>query len=418
MKFLLFFLLIISFKHLNALKLDIISEINPSINSYNNLIANNKNYNLSYFTNTASLSFTLKKIPLEKTDSYMDISIGFAAYTINSSSKTINSLYLRDLNEYKELFLNKAFLKIDKFGYEDFILYFGKMPYQSGNGILISDNGKGLDGIKLDIGGLLFSDKVEFFYFKTHSFSDIDIFGTSYNKSLGDGIWQIYISNINSKNSKEPLSYFTKTARIYYGISYNLNKDNIFYSVDFIKQTGNSKKINSKLIDEAYAFKIEASWIMKLPLLRYTKTKAGYLKSSGGENQRKNKTFFSHTSKRTDGFNWIGLGNIYKAFSWGIAKTSNTLSGLPDNDSGIDALNVALEIPIKKISFLSFEFTRLKTTNSSISNDIGNEFAMKFINTLSKRLKLEVIYSSFNPKGQYKSLKSTNAIILSAKAEF
>lgn len=417
MRLFLFFLLIVYVKNLNAARFDISSEINPSINMYSNLISKDHNYNLSYFKNTTEVSFTLKNIALEKTDSYMDVYVAIKSYNITTSSKTINSLYINEL-KYKDIFINKVYLKINEFIDENLTINFGRMPYQIGNGLLISDNGKGIDGIKFEVKNLLFSNKLEFFYFKTSSNSDIDIFGTNYNKSFGDGQWDIYASKINSKNSTEPLSNFIETKRTYYGISYYVDKNNITYSFEFTKQTGSSKKISKILTDNAYVFDVKASWKTKLPILGYVKTKAEYLKSSGGENQKNNKTFYSYTSKKQDGFEWIGIGNIYKAFAWGIAKTSDTISGLPDNDSGIRALNIGIEFPFKNTSVLSFELTNLKNTNSSISKNIGKEFAFKLISIPSKRLKTEITYAIFEPNGQYKHLKSTNCLTITATAGF
>lgn len=406
-----------------AAKLDITSNINSSIKSFSNLINENKSYNLSYITNSASVSFTLKNIVLEKTsDSTMDISINFKTYTINDSSEVLNSLYIKDIYEFYRIntvFINKAYTRIYKFPYPCATLTFGKMPYKLAKGLVLSDNDRGVDGLKLDLTSKLFADIIEFFYFKTNNQSSINTLGFSYNISFGDGIWQFYGVNIKTDESKEPTNTFEKTNRNYYGFSYFIDKNNITYSFEFAKQKGKSYLSNSSKDDDAYALKINSSWFTKLPILGHTKARAGYFKSSGGENQSKNKTFYSYLTDRFSDFDYKGIGTIYKASVYGLSKASDTTSGLPQGIYGIKTVNVGIDIALKRNITLSFDYFKHKAFQSQSSDNIGKEYTSTLTSKLSEKTSLSLIFSEFSPQGILKlNQTKTRAFLINIKAGF
>ncbi|MCX7641697.1 MAG: hypothetical protein N2Z20_03585 [Elusimicrobiales bacterium] len=417
------YLLLTILNNLYPAKLDITSELNSSIKIFSNLINQDKSYNLSYLSNLASVSFTLKNITLEKTDnSTMDISIGFKGFIINDSTKTKSSIYLRDIYEFYSLesnfFMDKAYTKIYSFLNPKINLTFGRFPYQISQGLVLSDNSKGLDGIKIDINSF-FADIIELFYIKSsNQDSDINTYGFTYNKSFGDGIWQIYSLKINTSLSKEPLQTYLKTDRFYYGGSYSIEKNNIKYSFEFTKQEGNSIiQSSNKKDDDAYALKMNASWYLRLPLIGNSKLKATYLKSTGGQTNTKNKTFFSYLSKRYNGFEYYGEGNIYKVFAWGISKSSNTISGLPQNTSGIKIAGVGIDLPLKK-STLSINYLKYRVSDSTSSNDLGKEYSFSLLSKLSQKTLLELNYSTFSPSLLLKNLKGTKLFFINIKSGF
>lgn len=413
--------LILAVNYLFGARFEITSNIDTSIRSFSDII-DPKIKNLSYISNSASLSFTLKDIALEKTsDSTMNISVSFKAYTITDSSDIINSLYLRDINSFYQtnrVFIDKVYTQIFRFPYPYTTLTFGRMPYKLSDGVLISDNGKGLDGLKLDITSKLFADIIELFYFKEGRGGEIDTTGINYKISSDDGIWQFYGVKMKTDLSNEPINTFTKTDRLYYGFSYSLEKNKITYSFEFTKQYGRSYKTDISKNDDAYAFKINSSWPMTLPIFGNVRMRAGYIKSTAGETQKKNKTFYSYLSERFSDLDYKGLGTIYKAYIWGISKTSSTISGLPDKLYGIRTVNVGLDIPFERYLTFSLDFSRFKSYSSEISNNIGKEYSFSLSSNPSQRASLLIRYSSFIPQGALNKNRKTKGFFLNIKVGF
>lgn len=418
-------------------KLDITAENSFSVKSFSNLINDGRNYNLSYYSNNSSIYFTLKNINLEKTDnSWMDASLGFRFVSADQSSKTLNSIYLNELYIYNSknpsyIYSDRAYVKIYNFIYNDVIASFGKQPYKLSSGLVLSDNSKGLDGFKLELINKFFSDVIDIFYFRVNNnFTDEkipeNIYGFSFNKSFGDGIWQLYyLKNSNSKTTQD-ISFISKKAdKNFFGISYLLDKNNILYSSEFALQKGNSKDITGNTIKHnAYALNVNALWKMNIPKIGKTSTRFNYLKSSGNSstNFKENKAFYSPFSERYDGYERKGLGEIFKASAFDAFKTSNTLNGFPDGLSGITVASMGFDIQRSKslISVDYFGYKATQTTVSSKSLSLGTELDIKYSLNMGEKAVFYIVYAVFSPKSAIKSTetKSTKLFSINIKARF
>ncbi len=424
-------------QNIYSAKLDILADLDSSFKSFSNLIDKDKNYNLNYFTQTSELVFTLKNINLEKTEnSWMDLQIGFFSTSIQSSSKTINSLYINDLYNFYDrknsVFIpNKAFIKIHNFLKDNIILSFGKQSYTLSSGMVISDNRKGLNGIKIELLNQFYSDTIELFYFRPENYlfeekpSD-NLFGASFYKSFGDGMWQIYfVKEKNDELSKEIFFESKKTNKVFYGISYNLNQNNITYFSDFVLQKGYSINIsNKKIKHNAYALNLKALWNMKLPKLGKVDAKFNFIKSSGNSSNSfsENRAFYSPYSLRFNGFERVGAGEIYKAGFFDTHKTTSTLTGINDDLSGFNIYGFGIDIPQKE-NKISFDYFAYKATNSITKNKsvfLANEYNIKYTINLSKKASFSIIYCSFSPKSTLNpnNLKTTKLFSISIKTGF
>ena len=416
---LLFFLLL--GENLKAIKLDINLENYFNLKSLNSLRDRDKSYNISYFVQNSYLYFTLKNIPLEKYDADMDISIGLRFLNINYSSKTLNTLYINEMYKYydsKNIFFypDKAYVKFYNFPYNDTLLNIGKFPFKIASGIALDDNQMGFNGIQIEIQEKLYTDKINLFYFQTES--DINtyqtthhIYGININKSFGDGNWEVYYIKDNANGYGENIGYtFKNTNKNFYGTSYLIDNEKISYMIDLVFEGGNSQKISNQIIEhKAYAYNINAGWKMKIPIFGKTKTRVGFLKSSGNssKNFTKDKSFFSSFSKRYTGFERFGYGEIFKASIYDTSKTTNTITGFNENLSGLTISNLGFDINYKKGKLVLdyFNYSATKTQIQTLSTFIGSEYNVKYIFEMSKNVNLSLTYGSLKLKEQDKPTK-------------
>ncbi len=431
-----FLLMLALIKNAYAAKLDITADNYFSLKSFSNLINENKNYNLTYYSNNSAISFTLKNINLEQTDnSWMDVGLGFRFISVEESSKTIDSIYLRDLYDYygksSYLYADKAYVKIYNFAYDGVIATFGKQPYTVASGLVLSDNFRGLDGAKFEIIDKYFMDSLDLFYFRSNNFfSDSNapenIYGISANKSFGDGIWQIYYVKEKNSDQTKDISFNSKeTNKNFFGVSYYLDKNNITYSSEFALQKGNSKDLSDNTINHnAYALNLKAGWKMNIPKFGKTNARFNYIKSSGNSSSsfKENKAFYSPFSKLYEGYERTGLGEIYKASAFNASKTSDTLNGLPEGLSGITAAGMGIDI-LKSKGVISIDYFGYKATQSTSLNkgiSLGTELDIKYSLKLGEKASFYVVYATFSPKSALNAqgIKSTKLFSINVKAKF
>jgi len=413
----LFFIFTINLK---ALKLDINMDNYFSVKSLNSIPNESKKYNLSYFTQNSYLSFTLKNIPLEKYDSDIDISIGMRFMSINQSSKTLNSLYINELYRYYDsknnfFYPDKAFVRFYNFPYENTSFSAGRFPFRVASGLVLDDNQKGFNGIKMDIEKKFYTDKINLFYLQNEDNkyqTTHHLYGINIHKSFGDGLWNIYYIKNKANGKGENLTYiFNNTDKNFYGTSYSIEGDIINYTLDLVFEGGNSKEdlTQKEITHKAYAYNTNAKWITNLPIIGKTSTRVGFMKSSGNtsNNFTTDKSFFSTFSKRYCGFERCGYGEILNGSVYDTAKTTDTPTGFNKNLSGLTISNLGFDIDYKKgkLTFDYFNYTATQSKISSISTFIGSEYNIKYVFEMSKNVNLSLIYGALKLKGEQKSTK-------------
>ncbi len=407
--------------NLYSLRLDIKSDINTSLKSFSNLIYQSKNYNLSYIKSNIDFSLTLKDIVLEKTNnSYADVSVGFKALSV-SEGNIDSKPYLKEIYDFygtkNTFFPYNAYVRLKNFPYADCNLTSGRLSYTLSNGVVLSDNSKGLDGFKIDIINS-FADIIELFYFRTFHESNHNISGVSINKSFGDGVWQVYLLKNTSGIENTPLFSYAKTNKTYTGISYFIDTKKLLYSFEFATEGGKSTLLQGKEIKHsAYALNLKALWNMEIAIIGKIKARAEYTNSSGGGNLQKDKTFYSAFSKRFCGFERCGVGEIFATSIWSAPKSSNTVSGLPQNIAGIRAVKAGFDILFNKYT-ISFDFYRYTANSSPSSKDIGKEQSIRISKILSEKTSISTVYSKFKPEGAFTTLTPSYLFSFEIKTGF
>ena len=393
--------------NLKALKLDINMDNYFSIKSLNNLKYGSRNYNLSYYNQNSYLSFTLKNIVLEKADTFMDVSIGIRFMSINSSTKTLTSPYITDIYTYYDsknmvFYPDKSYLKIYNFPKNKTSLMIGRFPFTLSSGMVIDDNQKGFNGIKIDLDDGLYTDNLNLFYFQPEEYKSPKtthhLFGMNVKRSFGDGNWQIYYVNDRANGEGENINYYFKeTNKKFYGTSYYIDKENMSYMLDVVFEGGKSINISEqKIKHESYAYNIKTGWKMNIPVIGKTKARFNFIKSSGNNSNisNKDKSFFSSFAKRYNAFERYGLGEIYKASIYDTSKTTDSFTGFNSKLSGLRVSNLGFDIDYKKGKFLVdyFNYKATQSINLSLSKFLGYEYNIKYILEMSKNLNLSITY--------------------------
>jgi len=402
---------IIFIMNANAAKLDISAEAKTNTKSYENLINSNYQKNLSYFSQDAEISFTVKKINLEKTEnSDMDISVGIKAIGIDKSSKVINSIQLSEgINRYPAInnaIINQSFIRINNFYKEGIIATFGRQKYTLGQGLVLSDNDLGFTGIKIENKRFLKLDNTEAFLWRETKNENIyTITGINLSKNWGDGTWQTYyVSQYSGETEKEIGWTAKKRNKKFTGIRYFISKNQINFDGEFVTQRGNAQKINGENVDyKSYAFLMRGEWYQKTPILGKTKTRLSYSKSSGNPSSVSNKdsAFYPDFSLRFNGFEHTGTGYIFSANIFDTLKTSNTINGLPDGLSGLNTVNIGFDFPYKKL-WLSVDYLIYKAAQNIYDNGntkLGIEWDIKASWPMSEKIDFNIIYANFKPQG-------------------
>jgi len=420
------------FNNLYAAKLDLSSDINASVKSYSNLI-NTKD--LSYYENDINLGFTVKKIILEKTDnSSMDISIGFRNIQIDNSTSVLNSNQMKEAIEYypevNKPFINKAYVKIYNFYSDDIDFTFGRQNYTLGQGIVLSDNEKGFNGLKLEFKNKVkFLDNLDFFTFREiKEGNPFYLYGLNGFINGFDGTWEIYHFYQKTNKNDQEIAYQSKEIdKRFSGIRYFLNKNQVDFDGEFAIQRGNNTNFSkdNKIDYKGYAFTLKSSFNQKLPILGPSRTRILYSKSTGnsGSNFEKDRAFSPQFTAKYCGVSRCGYGEIFSASVYDVFKTSNTLNGLPDGISGLNTINFGFDIPYNKLilSFDYFLFKADKNTNDKGNLRLASETDLKIGYKLGEKLSLDLIYATLNPLAALDKknvLKNTKLIAFNIKARF
>jgi len=362
----------------------------------------------------------------------MDIFIGLKNINVDKTSSTLNSTLLQEnYNFYPETnrpFINQAYAKIYNFYKEGIIASFGRQTYTLGQGIALSDNYKGFNGIKFEFNEYLKVDQIETFLFRDVINENIyKIYGVNVVKNGFDGKWQAYFLAQDVSGEKPEISFnATDSKKNFSGIRYYLAKNQISFDGEYIIQMGSAKDATtSKKVDyKGYAFLIKGQWKQKMPLLGHTRTRLSYGRSSGnsGAVGKQDKAFYADLGYRYDGMSRDGFGSIFSTSLYDVFKTSPTLNGLPDGMSGLNVIDFGFDYPHNQRLALSFDYIGFKASeniNNPGTLKIGYEMDFKAEYKLGEKLSLFAVYATFTPDSALgTTLKTTKMTSFSIKAKF
>lgn len=417
----------------HALKLELTAGVDAQMRSYQNIASPTGEKNLSYYYDNSYINFVIKQIVLEKSeDSKMDVFIGLKNIDVDRTSSTLNSPLLQEnYNFYPEInrpFVNQAYARIYNFYRENITASFGRQSYTLGQGIVLSDSGRGFNGVKLEFKDYLKIDQSEAFIFRDALNENIyKIYGLTLMESGLDGTWQAYFFTQDVSAEKQEISFDAKDSKKNFaGIRYYTAKNQLSFDGEYILQTGSAKDSNTlKKVDyKGYAFLLKGQWKQRMPLLGPTRTRLSYGKSSGNSRavSGQDKAFYADLGYRYNGVSREGFGSIFAASLYDVFKTSPTLNGLPDGISGLNIIDFGFDYPHNERLMLSFDYLGFRAAENTVrpgTLKIGTEMDFKAEYKLGEKLSLFAVYSIFTPDSALgSSLKKTKMTSLSVKAKF
>ncbi|MEW5951402.1 MAG: hypothetical protein AB1637_05895 [Elusimicrobiota bacterium] len=432
MKYLILTLIFILSPRAWALKLELNAGVDADIRSYDNLIYKNKQKDFSYHSDNTYINFVIKQIVLEKAEnSKMDVFVGIKNVGVDKTSSTVNSAYLNEnLSFYPQInspFINQAYAKVYNFYKEGINAYFGKQSYTLGQGIVLSDCGRGFDGLRFDFTDYLGINSAETFIFRDTNKQDniYKIYGLNIQQNGFDGTWQAYFLNQKRSGAAEEINLSAENSnKNFAGIRYFTSKNQLAFDGEYVIQSGSSDEVltGNKVKYKGYAFLLKGQWKQNMPLLGPTRTRLSYGKSSGdsGSNAKENKAFYADLGYRYDGVNRSGFGQIFSASLYDVFRTSDTANGLPSGISGLNIINFGFDWPYKKMLF-SVDYIGFRAAEN-ISNPgtfkIGTETDIKAEYKLGEKFSLFAVYAYFNSDSALGSLKTVKMTSLAIKAKF
>jgi len=365
----------------------------------------------------------------------MDITVGLKSVGTGASTGTATALQLRDgMNRYPSVnntpFVNQAYIKIYNFTRDGITATIGRQKYTLGQGIVLSDDDLGFTGARFEMNGFLKTDFTEFFFWRNFIGSAVyKIMGFNVNKNLGDGNWQVYYFLQNSDGASEELSYSAlEKNKKFFGVRYNVNKNQLYFDGEFILQRGGAKDaLTDANIDyKSHAFLIKGIWSQKMPVFGQTRTRLSYGKSSGnsGAVTGEDKAFHPEFAHKYTGFEQDGFGAIFASSLYGTIKTSDTVNGLPDGISGLNTVNMGFDFPYKKliISADYFVYRASKNINDPGNVRLGSEWDLKFAYPMGEKVSLNMVYASFKPQSALNpvnlTLENIKLVSFNIKARF
>ncbi len=421
-----------------ATKLDLSSNVELRAGNYQHLVYGNTRNSQPIFSENATLGFVIKNITLEKAeDSTMDVgivlqSIGPGA---SSSGTVITSPQFTDAaaqlpNMNGTPFIHSAYVRIYKFLRPNITATFGRQDFLLGQGITLSSQDLGLAGGRLEIDNILNRAKADLFAFrpfKTNRF--FKIYGGTLYYPSNEGLWQVYHfwekddgSDPNPTASDNDMFHALSKTKKFTGVRYFLSQKQLTFDGEAAMQRGTAKKAGGGAGKyEAHAFIIKGSWNQDISFFGQSKVRLAYGRSSGnsGYDSATDKAFFPAFGARYNGLERKGYGAIAGASLYDMVKTSGTVNGLPCGVSGLNIINLGVDLPYKKllISADIYKFRASKNANGG-SLQIASEWDLKASYPMGENMQLSAVYAVFSPLSLYPQSKQAGLAYGSISAKF
>ena len=414
----------------SATKLDLFSNVEIRAGNYQRLVYGDTRNSQPIFSENATLGFVIKGIQLEKTrESAMDVGIVLQSIGPGASSNTIISPQFTDAaarlpNSNGTPFIRSAYVKIYKFIRPGITATFGRQDFLLGQGITLSGGDLGLAGGRLEVDKILNSVKADLFAFrpfKTNRF--FKIYGATLFYPSTEGLWQIYHFQEKDDGPVRDIMFdaLSKTKK-FTGVRYFLSQKQLTFDGEAVIQRGTAKKIGGGTGNyEAHAFMLKGSWNQDITFFGQSKVRLAYGRSSGnpGRDSATDKAFFPAFGSKFNGLERRGYGAIAGASLYDIIKTSSTANGLPYGISGLNIINLGVDLPYKKliISADIYKFRASKNANNG-SLQIASEWNLKASYPMGETLQLNAVYAVFTPLGIYPQSREAKLAYGAISAKF
>ncbi|MDO8805925.1 MAG: hypothetical protein Q7R35_16010 [Elusimicrobiota bacterium] len=413
-----------------ATKLDLSSNVEIKAGNYQNLVYGNATNSQPVFFETATLGFVIKGINLEKTqDSTMDVGIVLQSIGPGASSNTVISPQFIDAaarlpSANGTPFIRSAYVKIYKFMLPGMTATLGRQDFLLGQGITLSGGDLGLAGGRLEADNILGKIKADLFIFrpfKNNRFFKI-YGGTAYFPST-EGLWQVYHFWEKDDGAAQDIMFnaLSKTKK-FTGVRYFLSQKQLTFDGEAVIQRGTAKKTDGGTGKyEAHAFMLKGSWSQDISFFGQSRVRLAYGRSSGnpGSDSATDKAFFPAFGGKFSGLERKGYGAIAGASLYDIIKTSSTANGLPYGVSGLNIINIGVDLPYKKL-IISADLYKFRASKNAAdgSLQVASETDLKAAYPLGENMQLSAVYAVFTPLGLYPQSRQAKLIYGAISAKF
>ncbi len=414
----------------SATKLDLSSNVDIKAANYTNLITGGERHGQAVYSENASLGFIIKNIKLEKTEnSTMDVGIVLNSVGTGASTNTITAPQFSEaVSRYPNVdgtpFVKEAYIRVYNFLNPRTTVTLGRQAFTLGQGITLADDGLGLPGARIETEKLFRNMKGEFFFFRPFKDTDyVKIMGAGIYYPSNEGLWHFYHF---WEQGAQPMTELGHTSlsrtKKFTGVRYFINHSQLNFDGEFILQRGSAKETGGQTVDyTGYAFLIKGLWNQDIAFFGPSKMRLAYGKSSGnsGDVSDKDKAFLPTFGHRFKGVEREGFGEIAGASLYDIIQTSATPNGLPNGVSGLNIINLGVDMPYKKLA-LSVDFYKFRASQniSKESIQIGSEWDLKATYPMGEGLRLKAVYAVFKPMSLYPQTTPIKLVSMSLTAKF
>jgi hypothetical protein len=414
----------------SATKLDLSSNIDVKAANYTGLITGGQREGVAVYSENASLGFIIKNIKLEKTEnSSMDVGIVLNSVGAGASTNTITApQFAEAIGRYPHVdgtpFVKEAYIKVYKFLNPRTTITLGRQAFSLGQGVTLADDGLGLPGARIETERLINNVKGEFFFFRPFKDTDyVKVIGGGIYYPSNEGLWHFYHFWEQGAQPMTELGHnsISRTKK-FTGIRYFLNYSQLNFDGEVIFQRGSAKGTGGQTVYyTGNAFLIKGLWNQDVPFFGPSKMRLAYGKSSGnsGPVSDKDKSFLPTFGHRFKGMEREGYGEIAGASLYDIIQTSATPNGMPNDASGLNIINLGVDMPYKKLA-LSVDFYKFRASQNvnKGSIQIGSEWDLKVSYPMGDGLRLKAVYALFKPMSLYTLTTPIKLVYLSLAAKF
>lgn len=420
----------------HAIKLDLSSNVDVKAVNYTHLLTGAESAGQAFYSENATLGFVIKDIKLEKTDdSSMDVGIVLNSLGIGGdSSTTVTSAQFQEAasrypNTNGTPFIREAYIRVYKFLNPRVTATLGRQAFTLGQGVTLADNGIGLPGARLEIDRFLKVFKGEFFFFRPYNASVFTkITGGGVYYPSGEGLWHVYhfweqTGQPEGVTADEAGYTSVYRLRKMTGIRYLLKHSQFDFDGEVVAQRGLARHPDNigRVDYTGYAFIMKGSWSQNVTYFGTSKMRMAFGKSSGnsGPVSDLDKAFLPGFGHKFNGIERDGFGEIAGATLYSMIQTSGTVNGLPNGVSGLNIINLGLDMPLKKMT-LSLDLIKIRAAQNANAGatQVATEWDLKLIYPMSKSLRLKAVYAIFKPLSLYDENAAIKLVSLLISAKF
>ncbi len=419
-----------------ATKLDLSSNVEVKAVNYTNLLTGPERQGQAFYSENATLGFVIKEIRLEKTDdSSMDVGIVLNSLGIGGdSSTTVTSAQFQEAaSRYPHTtgapFVKEAYIRVYKFLNPKITATLGRQTFTLGQGITLSDDGVGMPGARLEINRFLRVFKGEVFFFRPYTGSVVTrIKGGGVYYPSSEGLWHLYHfweETGQPRGTVADEAGYTSIHRLrkMTGIRYSLSHTQFNFDGEVIIQGGLARQPDNigRVDYTGHAFIMKGSWSQDVTYFGTSKMRLAFGKSSGnsGPVSDKDKAFLPGFGHKFKGLERDGFGEIAGATLYSLIQTSGTVNGLPNGVSGLNIINVGLDMPFKKMT-VSLDLVKIRASQNASdgATQIAREWDVKLAYPMGNSLRFKAVYALFKPLSLYDENTTIKLVSVGLSAKF